>query len=311
MAELLRKQQQVIAVGIEPTYATPANPTGAKAVLAQDLTVKMLEAQTQGRNNINGIMGSQGSITVSRNATASFGVEFAPNAVVTTPPAWGELLRICGMAEVIDVDSVSYTPVSAGFESASLLYRIGLLQQNLLGSRGKFVLNLDKGTIPSIKFDITSLYEAPTKELTDLSGIDTSAYEVPVGVTKDSVAVCTFLGVTVAMSKLTVDPGIGVKFIDDVGSQSAEIENRSGKLNITFRTDEQTLINQINNASTNATGAFAFQLGSDVGKRLKVDVPQIQVSKSDVVWEGEFAYCSVDCDIVPNAKNNDLIITQY
>ncbi|NPA72674.1 MAG: hypothetical protein GXO35_07580 [Gammaproteobacteria bacterium] len=312
MAELLRKQQQVLVIKEEVSYGIDANPTGANVILAQDMSVKMLEADTATRNNINGRMGAQGSITTSRRTTSSFGVEFAGSGDPDFAPAWAALLKICGFAQVIDAvnHTVSYTPIDAGFTSATLYYRIGKLQQILAGTRGKLVFNLDKGSIPSVKFDLISLYKKPTIELTDMTGVDDSAYKLPVGVTSESVTSCKFLGVEVAMSKLTVDVGIGVKHLDDVDAEEVAIESRNGSVSISFRTQEQSLVDAIDNASTNALGDFIYQQGLVAGQKLKIDVPQIQVKTSDVNWDGEFAYCNVVADIVPNARNNDLILTQ-
>lgn len=308
--ELLRKQQQLLVVAMEATYGVDPTPTGAKAVLAQDMTVTLLENSTQGRNNITGSMGAQGQITVSRQAKSAFGVELATSGVATTPPAWGELLRGCGMAEVIDASSVAYTFIGSAFESNGFYFRLKKLQQKLLGTRGSFTLNLDKGTIPSIKFNMMSLYQDPTVEASDMAGVDTSAYKKPVGVTIDSVAVCTLLGGAVGMSKLSIDPGISVKFVNDVDQESMEVEARNGKLSITYRVDEQGMVDATAAASNNTEGAFAFQLGSVVGEKLNIDIPNIQVTKATPTWEGEFLYCQMEADIKPLTPNTDFTIIQ-
>lgn len=312
MAELLRKQQQVLVAKIETVYGQDALPLGANAVLGQDVSVKMLESDSSARNNINGRLGAQGSITTSRRSTEGFGVEFAGSGNPDAPPAWGALVQICGFAEVIDAvnHTVSYTPIDSAFPSATLYYRVGKLQQVLPGTRGKLSFNLDKGSIPSLKFDLISLYRTPTVELVDMSGVDTSSYKTPLGVTSESVTSCLLLGVQVAMSKLSIDVGIGVKHLDDIDAEEVAIESRNGSVSISFRTTEAELVAAIENASNNATGDFVFQHGLIAGQVLKIDVPQIQVKTSEVNWDGEFAYCNVVADIVPNARNNDLIITQ-
>jgi len=309
VAELLRKQQQVIAVSPEVTYGVDAVPTGSKAVLAQDLVVNMLESETATRNNMNGRLGAQGSITVAKHISSSFGVEFAGSGVATTPPAWGELLKSCGMAEVVGASTVTYTPVDAVFGSVSAYYRIAKMQQKLLGSRGKFVLNLDNGSIPMIKFDILSLYQAPTVEAAVLAGVDTSAYKNPLGVISATAGV-TFLGSAVQMSKLSIDLGVGVKYLNDLDAESVEVESRAGSVNISFKTNEAELILAISQAETNATGVVTFVNGLVPGEILTVNTPQVQVKTAKITWDGEFAYCDVVADIVPNAQNNDLTIVQ-
>jgi len=309
VAELLRKQQQLLLASIEATYGVDAVPTGSKAILAQDLVVNMIEAETADRNNTNGRLGAQGSITVAKHITASYGIEFAGSGVATTPPAWGEILRMCGMAEVIGASSVTYSCIDSLWESISAYYRIGKLQQKLLGARSKFVLNLDNGTIPSIKFDMISLYQKPTVEVAVQAGVDTSAYKQPLGIISSNADV-TFLGSAVKMSKLTIDPGVNAMYINDLDAESVEIDGRNGKVTISFRTTEAELVAAIDDSENNALGAVNFVNGLVAGQVLTVNVPRVQVETAKVAWVGEFAYCDVVAKIVPNAQNNDLTIVQ-
>lgn len=309
MAELLRNQDQVIAVGLESTYGTAATVAGSDAVLARDMSVNMLESNTADRNNVTGYMGNQGAITVSRKGTASFGCEFAGSGAATTPPAWGKLLRACGLSETVGASDVTYAPVGTGFESATLLYRIQKVQQRLIGARGAVTLNLDSQTIPTLAFNFESLYEAPTVEAGVLSGINTTAFKKPFGQTKDTATV-TLLGSVVRMSKLSIDLGVQTQFVEDIEDESVEIVGRSGSVNISFRTTDAELVAAINNASANTEGALNAVHGSGAGSTLTVDIPNIQVKTASVSWDGEIANVDMTADIKPTEANNDLTITQ-
>jgi len=309
MAELLRKQNQVLAVALETVYGNAASPVGGNAVLAMDMSVKMLESSVADRNNVTGYMGAQGGITTSRKITASFGCEFAGSGVATIPPAYGPLLRACGMSEVVGASDVTYSPVGSEFESATMLYRIEKVQQRLVGTRGKLTLNLDAQTIPSIKFDFESLYEDPTVEAGLLTGVDTSAFKAPLGQTKNTASV-TFLGQSVRMSKLTIDLGVQTQFVEDVEQESVEIVGRKGSINISFRTTDAELVNALQDASNNSEGALNTVHGTVPGSTLTVNVPNVQVKTAQVSWDGEVANVDVTADIKPNSANNDLTITQ-
>lgn len=309
MAELLSRQNQVLAAALETVYATAASPAGANAILAMDMSVNMLDSNVADRNNVNGFMGAQGGVTVSRKGAASFGCEFAGSGAAATPPAWGILLRACGMSETIGASDVTYAPVGSAFESATLLYRIEKVQQRLVGARGAFSLNLDAQTIPSMNFNFESLYEDPTVEAGFLSGIDVSAFKKPFGQTKDTATV-TLFGSEVRMSKLSIDLGVQTQFVDHTGGESVEIVGRKGSVNISFRTTDAELVNAIKNASNNEEGALNAVHGSGAGKTLTVDVPNIQVKTSSVSWDGEIANVDMTADIKPVSANNDLTITQ-
>lgn len=309
MSEALLKQNQVLVVGVESSYGTAATVNGSNAILAQDMTVNMLESNAAERNNVTGFMGGQGSVTVSRKATASFGVEFAGSGEANTPPAWGKLLRGCGMAEVVGANDVTYTPVGSGFESLTLLYRLQKVQQRLLGSRGKFTLSLDAQTIPMMQFEFESLYEASTVESAVMTGVDTSAFKTPIGVTKDGATV-NFLGAVVQMKKLSINLGVEIQFGGYVGYESAEIVARKGTVSLGFRTSDAQLVAMLQNASINTEGVLDVVHGSGAGKTLGVNVPNLQVKTAKVSWDGEIANVDVEADIRPLTANTDLTITQ-
>lgn len=311
MAEqlLLKKQDQVIAVAIESIYGEGATMVGADAVLAQGLTVTMLDQETKARDNIVGFMGNQGSIATGQKITTKFGVEFAPQGTANTPPAWDKLLRMSGMARVVDANSVVYTPVGSGFESTEMLYRIKLLQQRMLGTRSKFVLNLDNESIPMLNFETVSLYSAPTVETALLAGVDQSAFKKPLGVKRSNCSV-TFLGKAVNMSTLSVDLGIGLTMVRGTETEAAVIDSRSGSVSLSFRTTDQELVDAVNDATNSTEGELNYLLGTTPGKRLTVNVPNLQVTGASVSWDGEIANVDVTADIKPLLPNNDLIVAQ-
>lgn len=306
---LLRKQNQALIAAIESTYGAAASPTGANAILAQDLSVKMLDSQTQDRNNVVPFMGDQGAITTARQVTASFGIEAATSGAAATPPAWGAILMACGFAEVIGASDVTYTPVDEAFSSLTMIYRIKLLQQRLIGSRGSVSINLDEGTIPSFKFDFVSLYEDPTEEAAALSGVSYDLFKIPEGVTDVSTQV-TLFGTPVAMRKLTINPGIMVDMDRHTEGESAEIGGRKGDINISFRTSEAQLVDAIKKGSGNFEGALQAVHGIEANKTLTFDVPNIQVKTADIEWDGEFANVAMTASIKPLSANTDLSITQ-
>lgn len=310
MADLLKQQDQVIVFGMETAgYGLGTALTGSDAILARDLSVTMLESSTEERNNIVGFMGGQGSITTERKITAGFGCEFATSGTANIAPKWGKLLRACGFAQVISANSVTYTCVSNGFESASAFYRLNKVKQVLNGMRGKVVLNLDAQSIPNMAFDFESLFSDPTLEATVLTGVDLSAFKKPLATTEASATV-TFLGTEVNMSKLTVDPGITVQFVSGTESEQVEIVSRKGTVSLSFRTSEQALINAVKNASDNAEGELNYVIGSQVGETLTVNVPNLQVKTAALSWDGEIANVDITADIKPLTANTDLIISQ-
>ncbi len=312
MAEPLRVQQQVALFKKELIYANPQTMNGSNALLVHDLDVSILENETIGRNNISGQMGSQGAATVSQHNKVSFGVELVGSGDPLIAPAWGPVLEACGFAAIVDsgAQTITYKPIDEGFTSATMLYRLRKLEQAIPGMRGGVKFVLDNKSIPKMSFTMQGLFEQPILKTTVLSGISTAAFKDPIGVITGNVATCTLLGAPIKMSKLTIDPGITTKYVDDLDSNSVEIEARAGQVEVTYRVDEQEVIDATRNARENLKGSFVFAMGSTPGSKVSVVVPTIQVKSAKRTFDGEFAYMTVTADIVPAGRNEDLLITQ-
>ncbi|KUJ73930.1 hypothetical protein AVO42_00470 [Thiomicrospira sp. XS5] len=278
-------------------------------MLVSNLDVKMIEASTADRNGLKGFMGSSGAITVDRKIVSSFDVEFAGSGNGATAPKWGRQLMGCGFAELVGATDTTYTMVGQDFSSLAMLYRIGKVQQELLGSRGGVSIVLDQGTIPLFKFGYESLFQSPEVVAEYLSGIDFSAFKTPVGVT-DVATEVTLFGAPIKMKKLTIDPGIQYGKDSHTEGESVEIEARKGTVSTSFRTSDQELVDYIEHGSNNAEGPLNAVHGVAAGNILTVNVPNLQIKTASVAWDGEFANVDVTADIRPLTANTDLTITQ-
>jgi len=154
-----------ILFALEGTYGSDAAPTGgANAVLAMDVSLKPMEGQDQDRDLEQPGMGANGTIPTDLHSKITFSVDLSASGVAGTAPAWGALLRACGVAETISVGtSVEYTPISDSFESGTFHIVIDKTRYVLLGSRGTAELDLSAQATPKIKFDFTGLFAIPTE----------------------------------------------------------------------------------------------------------------------------------------------------
>ncbi len=113
----LLNRRRVLLAKIETTYGTDASPGNADAVLIQQagLMLKPLEGAEVSRDLIRPYFGSNGKIKVENFATLEFSVELAGSGTAGTPPAYGYLLRACGLAETIvgaAITGNTITPIS-------------------------------------------------------------------------------------------------------------------------------------------------------------------------------------------------------
>ena len=165
MASVLTRRRLILAK-IESIYGTDPTPTGsADAILVRNLEIQPLVAETVNRDLVRPYMGQADQLLAQVRVEVSFEVELAGSGTAGTAPAYGPVLRSCGLSEtVVGGTSVTYAPESSGFESVTIYYHEDGIRHKVTGCRGTFELNGEVGQIPVIAFTMTGIYNAPTDE---------------------------------------------------------------------------------------------------------------------------------------------------
>ena len=133
----------VIQALLEPTYgAAVATWNAIDALLVKDPEFS-IDRDVVPRDLVRGYMGGSEHLVGTRRSELKFTVELAGSGTAGTAPAWGKLLRGCGMAEVITAGNrVEYTPVTAGHESLSFRFFRDGVRYVSRGARGSVKVNL-------------------------------------------------------------------------------------------------------------------------------------------------------------------------
>lgn len=165
MASVLTRRRLILAK-IESIYGNDPTPTGsADAILVRNLEIQPLVAETVNRDLVRPYMGQADQLLAQVRVEVSFEVELAGSGTAGTAPAYGPVLRSCGLSEtVVGATSVTYAPESSGFESVTIHYHEDGIRHKVTGCRGTFELNGEVGQIPVIAFTMTGIYNAPTDE---------------------------------------------------------------------------------------------------------------------------------------------------
>lgn len=222
-------RRKAITAKIEPVYATDAEPTGAAdALVVTDFTITPIQGQEVSRNLELPHLGGQEVITVAEHVECSFKVEIAgagPDAAgPDTPPAWGPLMRGAGHAETIDADtSVTYTPISAGFEALTIYANLDGTNHALLGSRATVSIAVTANQLPYFEFRVLGLL-GPIGNLA-LPVLDTSAFADPLAVSNANTAF-TLNAVALPMRSFNLAAGQNLVNRQLVNSESIKISAR-------------------------------------------------------------------------------------
>ncbi len=165
MASVLTRRRLILAK-IESTYGTDPTPDGSSnAILVRNLEIQPLVAETVNRDLVRPYMGQADQLLAQTRVEVTFEVELAGSGTAGTAPAYGPVLRSCGLSETISAStSVTYAPESSGFESVTIYYHEDGIRHKVTGCRGTFELNGEVGQIPVISFTMTGIYNAPTDE---------------------------------------------------------------------------------------------------------------------------------------------------
>jgi hypothetical protein len=162
----LLSRKRLILAKTETTYGTDPSPTGsANAILVRNLDITPLQAETVSRDLIRPYLGVSDQLLAQTRVEVTFEVELAGSGTAGTAPAYGPVLKACGLSEtVVATTSVTYAPVSATFSSVTLYFHNDGIRHKVTGCRGSFQMNAAVGQIPTIAFTMTGIYNAPTDE---------------------------------------------------------------------------------------------------------------------------------------------------
>jgi hypothetical protein len=163
MASVLTRRRTILAK-IETSYGVDPTPTGSSnAILVRNLEIQPLLSETVSRELVRPYLGQSDQLLSQTRVEVTFEVEFAGSGTAGTAPAYGPVLRSCGMSETeVLSTSVTYAPESTGFESCTIYYHQDGIRHKVTGCRGTFEITGEVGQIPVISFTMTGIYSNPT-----------------------------------------------------------------------------------------------------------------------------------------------------
>lgn len=280
----------LIAAKMETTYGVDTVPTGAaNAMLCSKPRIVPLRANNIDRDIVRPYFGSSEQLVGTRNVSIDFEVEAAGSGTAGTAPAFGPLLRACGMAEVvIAATRVDYTPITDAQESVSIYYFDSGVLHKCIGSRGTFKLDLTSGGRPVFMFSFTGIDGVPVAGnpvsvsfasfRTPLAVVDANSGDVTFGGTVSPTGAPTITGGTAYPSLgLELDIGNQVEFTPLLGGETVDITNRNlrGSIKVDLTAAEEVAFRaDVLNATLRAV---SLAHGTAAGNRLLCHLPTVQL----------------------------------
>lgn len=268
---------------IETTYGTDAAPLGsANAMLGVDVQFTPLDAQQLERELILPYLGHRGVLLDRYLTRIEFSIEIAGAGAAGSVPAYGPLLRACGMSQVVTAgQKVEYQPVSSGFDAATFYYNRDGTRHIMLGARGTWRTEIAPTTIPRFRFTFTGLQGAIADAALPVANV--AAFVEPVPVNKTNSAF-TIFGAQPALERLTVDLGNQVEPRMLVNAEGVEISDRRATGSMMIEATQVAATDWMGLIKSQTLGAMDFGHGLPAGNAVRIESSAVQLLPPD---EGE------------------------
>lgn len=310
MSLLTRKR--TILSKIETTYGTDAVPTGAaNAILVKSITVTPMETTLVSRDLIRPYMGNSQNLAGAVYGKLEIEVELAGSGTAGTPPAFGPLLRACGLSETTSAGvSVTYAPVSGSFESVTNYFNQDGVLHKMTGSRGSVSVAFSTQAIPTMKFAFQGFYSLVV-DAAPPTGVVFTAFQLPQIVNNVNTSGLSLQGFSgLVLSDLSIDLANAVTFRSLVGgSEQVLITDRKPAGSITFEATTVAAKDWWTAARSAATGSLAITHGTTAGNKVTIAAPQAQITQPTYSDKDGIAMIQAGLVLVPSAGNDELTFT--
>lgn len=273
MASVLTRRRLILAK-IESTYGTDSSPAGSNAVLVRNLEIQPLLSETVNRELVRPFLGQSEQLLSQTRVEVSFEVELAGSGTAGTAPAYGAVLRSCGLSEtLVTSTSATYAPISSSFESCTIYYHQDGIRHKVTGCRGTFEMNCEVGQIPVISFTLTGIYNAPTD--TALPTPTYSNQATPVIFKEGNTTSFSAFSYAGCLMSYNFSMANDVIYRELVGcTKEILITNRAPSGTVVIEAPTITAKDFFTIATGTTTGSITFQHGQTAGNRVTMTTAQ-------------------------------------
>ena len=307
MAQLTRKR--VILIEAESSYGTDPTPSATDVVLVTDLSITPQSSDVVNRDVVRPYLGSSQQLLANTRVECTFSVEFAGSGTAGTAPRYGSALKACGLSETIaSGTSVTYEPISANFSSITIHYNVDGVRHIVTGCRGNVALSAEVGSIPTLDFTFTGIYNAPTD--TALPSVTYGNQATPLIFKNGNTTSFQLLSFAGALQSLSFDMGNSIVYRELVGgTKEVLLTDRAANGSVSIEAPALSSKDFFVAAlSDTALGNLTVTHGTAAGNicrfsSTKVDIGDVTYGEMDGVTMLEIPYT-----LVPSSANDELSI---
>lgn len=275
-------RKKFLIAKIESTYGTDPSPVGGSdAVQVSSLEITPIESDNVQAAAFQGFLGNstRSTLVANKRVSVTFDIELAGSGTAGTAPAFGPLLKSCGLSETISPStSVTYAPVSSSFDSATIYCFYDGTRHKITGARGSVSFNMAAGQFGVMSFNFIGIYNAP--DSTALSGSFTVANQAAaLEVNDTNVTTATFHGVTsVRLESFDLALNNELLYKETASNKEVIITNRAAGGTAVIEAPAIGTTDFFAKAVATATGSSSFVLGATAGNIVTLNAAQTDIT---------------------------------
>jgi len=303
MALLSRKR--LILVKTESTYGTDATPAGTDALLVRNLDITPLSGDIVSRDLIRPYLGNFDQLIAQTSVAINFEVELAGSGTAGTAPKYDAILKACGLAATIVAStSVTYAPVSASFSSATIYFNVDGVLHKLTGCRGSMNMSCAVGAIPTLSFNLTGVYNAPTD--TAAPSVTYSAQATPLVFREGNTSAFSFFSYSGILQSVDFNLANDLIYRELVGgTKETLITDRKPAGTVMIEAPTIATKDFFTIALASATGNLTFLHGTTAGNRVTFLASQVDVINPTYQDQDSVMMLSVPYVATPTTAGNN------
>jgi len=305
-------RKRLILAKAESTYGTDPSPTGAaNAILVRNLEITPLQAESVSRDLIRPYLGNSAELLAQTRVEVTFEVELAGSGTAGTAPAYGPVLKACGLSEaVVASTSVTYAPVSSGFSSCTIYFHNDGIRHKVTGCRGTFSLNAEVGQIPVIAFTMTGIYNAPTDE--SLPSPTYANQASPLVFKNGNTSNFSIFSYSGCLQSLSLDIANEIIYRELVGcTKEVLITNRAANGTCMIEAPSIATKDFFTIANGNTLGSISFQHGATAGNIVTFTSPQSDIGSPTYADQDGVQMLNLPYRAIPSSSGNDELTLAY
>jgi hypothetical protein len=302
----LLSRKRLILAKSEATYGTDPTPTGAaNAILVRNLEITPLQAETVSRDLIRPYLGVSDQLLAQTRVEVTFEVELAGSGTAGTAPAYGPVLKACGLSEtVVATTSVTYAPVSASFSSCTIYFHNDGIRHKVTGCRGTWSVSAEVGAIPFITFTMTGIYNAPTDEA--LPSPTYANQAAPLIFKNGNTSNFSIFSYSGCLQSLNLDLANEIVYRELVGcTKEVIITNRAPSGTVVIEAPSIATKDFFAIANGSSTGSISFQHGSTAGNIVTFTTAQSDIGSPTYSDQDGIQMLNLPYLAIPTSAGND------